>query len=191
MFGDQGNDIICGCVGDDTIYGDSEKPLPVATLGTQGHKDKLFGGTGNDLMFGNQDQDTLYAEEGDDTLLGGKDNDVLCGDQGNDSLLGEAGDDLLYGGEGDDTFSGGIGSDTFLVNFDQGIDVITDFNVTEDFLVLGNGLTTNEQSFTLNTVDGNTSVFWNDIFVVTLENLSATSEQIETRFTNINNSLII
>ena len=142
-------------------------------------------------MFGNQDQDTLYAEEGDDTLLGGKDNDVLCGDQGNDSLLGEAGDDLLYGGEGDDTFSGGIGSDTFLVNFEQGMDVITDFNITEDFLVLGNGLTTNQQSFTLNTVDGNTSVFWNDIFVVTLENLSATSEQIATRFTNINNSLII
>ena len=189
MFGDQGNDTLCGGGGNDTMYGDN--PELIASLGTGGQQDQLFGGAGDDLMFGNQGQDSLFGQDGNDTLLGGADNDTLFGSSGNDSLVGEAGDDFFYGGEGDDTFTGGSGSDRFLLELDQGVDVITDFDINEDFLVSGNGLPINAQSFTVETVDSNISIFWNDQLLVTLENISATSEQIASRFTTLSDSSIV
>lgn len=141
-------------------------------------------------MFGDQGQDTLYGEEGNDTLLGGTDNDTLFGSSGNDYLVGEAGDDFFYGGEGDDTFFGGLGSDRFLLNFDQGADIITDFNINQDFFVLPDGLNNNEQSLTIETVGNNISIFSNKQLLVTLENLSATSQQIGNRLTSLSDSSI-
>ncbi|NET16315.1 MAG: hypothetical protein F6K08_27570, partial [Okeania sp. SIO1H6] len=83
------------------------------------------------------------------------------------------------------------GSDRFLINLNQGADIITDFDINQDFLVLTDGLTTDEQNLTINPVGDNISIFWNDQLLVTLENLSATSGQIASRLTTLNDSFFI
>ncbi|WP_417513705.1 S8 family serine peptidase [Minwuia sp.] len=65
--------------------------------------------------------------DGDDTLIG----NALAND-----LNGARGDDVLTGGAGDDTLTGGAGADTFRFGSDQGIDTITDFDVTADRIEL-------------------------------------------------------
>jgi len=117
--GNQGNDLTDGGMGDDTLYGGKGF-------------DTLAGGAGNDFIFGNRGEEILIGEKGDDTLYGG---------QGNDFLLGSLGNDFLSGDLGDDTLVGDVGSDRFLVSINSGIDTITDFEVGQDLLVLGNGLT--------------------------------------------------
>jgi Ca2+-binding RTX toxin-like protein len=42
---------------------------------------------------------------------------------------------------GDDSLVGDVGSDRFLLSTNSGIDTIDDFEVGQDLLVLGNGLT--------------------------------------------------
>ncbi|WP_143437555.1 hypothetical protein [Hydrocoleum sp. CS-953] len=159
LFGDGGNDTICGGEGNDTIYGDN--PELSASVGTEGFQDVLLGGMGNDLIFGNQGQDIL---------------------------LGQDGDDLLNGGADDDTLTGGSGSDRFLLNFGQGSDIITDFNINEDWLVLGDGLVLDEQRLTIEAVANNTQIFWDNQLLATLENTVTTPEEITTKLTTINDS---
>jgi hypothetical protein len=63
---------------------------------------------------------------------------------GDDTLIGGNGIDRLYGGGGNDTLTGGAGADRFVFSMagvdntarHDGSDVITDFNVAEDKLVL-------------------------------------------------------
>jgi Ca2+-binding RTX toxin-like protein len=117
--GNQGNDLIDGGMGDDTLYGGKGF-------------DTLAGGAGNDFIFGNRGEEILIGEKGDDTLYGGQGNDFLLGSQGNDFLSGDLGDDSLVGD---------VGSDRFLLFTNSGTDTITDFEVGQDLLVLGNGLT--------------------------------------------------
>jgi VCBS repeat-containing protein len=75
--GDNGNNLLVGTGGDDTV---------VATLD---------GKIGNDILVGGDGNDTLDGGAGDDLLLGGN---------GNDRLIGGAGNDILSGGAGADTF---------------------------------------------------------------------------------------
>jgi|GEM_PF-1122674 len=97
----------------------------------QGGDDRIDGKSGNDLLRGGA---------GNDTLIGGAGNDILVGDLGNDTLLGGAGDDILVGGTGGDTLTGGSGYDKFVYqNLNDGSDTITDFNQSEDKLVLTEG----------------------------------------------------
>ena len=119
MNGNQGNDLTDGGMGDDTLYGGKGF-------------DTLTGGAGNDFLSGNRGEDILIGEKGDDTLYGGQGNDILLGGQGNDFLSGDLGNDTLVGD---------VGSDRFLVSINSGIDTIADFEVGQDLLVLGNGLT--------------------------------------------------
>ncbi|MEG4349709.1 calcium-binding protein, partial [Microcoleus sp. LAD1_D3] len=118
MNGNQGNDLTDGGIGDDTLYGGKGF-------------DTLTGGAGNDFLSGNRGEDILIGEKGDDTLYGGQGNDILLGGQGNDFLSGDLGDDTLVGD---------VGSDRFLLSTNSGIDTIADFEVGQDLLVLGNGL---------------------------------------------------
>jgi Ca2+-binding RTX toxin-like protein len=118
MNGNQGNDLTDGGIGDDTLYGGKGF-------------DTLTGGAGSDFLFGNRGEDILIGEKGDDTLYGGQGNDILLGGQGNDFLSGDLGDDTLVGD---------VGSDRFLLSTNFGIDTIDDFEVGQDLLVLGNGL---------------------------------------------------
>jgi len=119
MNGNQGNDLTDGGMGDDTLYGGKGF-------------DTLTGGAASDFLSGNRGQDILIGEKGDDTLYGGQGNDILLGSQGNDFLSGDLGDDTLVGD---------VGSDRFLLSTNFGIDTIDDFEVGQDLLVLGNGLT--------------------------------------------------
>jgi Ca2+-binding RTX toxin-like protein len=118
MNGNQGDDLTDGGIGDDTLYGGKGFDI-------------LAGGAGNDFIFGNRGEDILSGEKGDDTLYGGQGNDILVGSEGNDFLSGDLGDDTLVGE---------VGSDRFLLSINSGIDTIDDFEVGQDLLVLGNGL---------------------------------------------------
>lgn len=73
-----------------------------------------------------------------DTLTGSTGADYLNGYAGSDVINGGAGDDYLAGGSSADTLTGGAGKDTFMLGSDRGlgiqngVDTITDFNLTDD-----------------------------------------------------------
>jgi inhibitor of cysteine peptidase len=77
----------------------------------QGGKDKIIGGSENDVFLGGSHRDTLIGGAGSDSLKGGTGNDDCFGDDGNDYLQGNAGHDTLSGGWGDDKLTGGNGND--------------------------------------------------------------------------------
>jgi Ca2+-binding RTX toxin-like protein len=73
-----------------------------------------------------------------DTLTGTSGANYLNGYAGSDVINGGAGDDYLAGGSSTDTLTGGEGKDTFMLGSDRGlgiqngVDTITDFNLTDD-----------------------------------------------------------
>jgi Ca2+-binding RTX toxin-like protein len=101
----------------------------------------------DDRIFGQDGNDTLLGGEGNDYLDGGLGNDVIYGQDGNDSISGAFGNDRLFGGAGADTIfagwgndaiygDGGTGADVFIFAANEGLDVISDFSMTQ-----GDGLT--------------------------------------------------
>ena len=126
IYGRRGEDTVAGGLGDDLLFGNGGADVLRGDRASvfpsgEGGDDWLYGGNGNDTLDGKGGDDTLYGENGDDYLLG-------LG--GNDTLSGGAGDDTLVG---DDFFTTG-GSDTFVLT--KGTDVIVDFVVDEDVIVL-------------------------------------------------------
>jgi Ca2+-binding RTX toxin-like protein len=117
--GGSGFDDINGNKGDDTIDGGS------------GGSDWLVGGQANDLITAHASQNILYGNLGDDTLHGGTGGDLMRGGQGDDVIVGGSGNDWISGDRGSDTVTGGAGADTFHTFSGAGMDVVTDFNVTE------------------------------------------------------------
>ncbi|MBY5933018.1 Hint domain-containing protein [Tateyamaria omphalii] len=99
--GVEGNDVINGGDGDDTIFGD-------------GGNDTLSGGANNDSVDGGTGDDVLAGNGGADTLIGGSGDDSMSGDGGSDSLTGGTGDDTLEGGNGADTLEGQQGADSLV-----------------------------------------------------------------------------
>ena len=85
----------------------------------------VTGSTISERILGNDGQDSISGGEGNDSLFGGK---------GNDQLFGDAGDDFLSGDRDIDTLTGGQGSDTFSLSTGGGLDIITDFDNTTDFI---------------------------------------------------------
>ncbi|RUR71925.1 proprotein convertase P [Variovorax guangxiensis] len=81
--------------------------------------------------------ENLIGGEFNDTLIGNAANNTLIGGRGNDSLSGGDGTDAFFGGLGGDTMTGGNGGDLFVIEKDPGAtDVITDFAVEVDKLVV-------------------------------------------------------
>jgi Ca2+-binding RTX toxin-like protein len=119
-LGSLGPNTLDGGTGDDRIYG------------TNGGRDYIIGGDGNDYVDSQNYEDTLLGGEGNDTLIssdgysGGVDNSSLSGGAGDDVLRGNG---TLDGGEGDDQFSsqgaslviGGLGDDTAFFNINSGV----------------------------------------------------------------------
>ncbi|GMQ76588.1 MAG: hypothetical protein BMS9Abin01_1873 [Gammaproteobacteria bacterium] len=59
---------------------------------------------------------------------------------GGDVIVGSASDDVLVSSAGNDMFTGGDGNDAFAFTSGSGDDMITDFTVGSDFLVLADGM---------------------------------------------------
>ena len=114
-IGKNGNDIIRGLAGSDTLIGDQGEGFWDSAPGD----DTLIGGLGNDSLVGNAGADQLFGDADNDTLLGG---------DGNDTLAGGAGADRFDSGKGDDVIAlsspafakidGGAGLDTISLDGD-------------------------------------------------------------------------
>ena len=86
--------------------------------------------------------DTIYGFDGNDSINGGAGDDVIYGHLGADTLNGGVGNDTLEGGLGLDTLTGGTGNDFFRLG-EIGLanrDLITDFSVPADTIILANSL---------------------------------------------------
>ncbi len=91
---------------------------------------------GADNVTGTSGTDIIMAMGGNDTVRGGNGGDLLYGNAGNDTLYGDAGHDWLTGGIGADTLTGGTGNDVFFFDNLVGVDKVTDFNKSQDYLDL-------------------------------------------------------
>lgn len=100
ISGGDGNDVIEGGNGDDTIAGDAGN-------------DVIEGKSGNDSLLGGDGDDRIEGHGGQDVLRGGDGNDDLSGGRGDDDLFGGAGDDDLEGNDGLDDIFGEGGNDDF------------------------------------------------------------------------------
>lgn len=116
-----GADRVFGLSGDDTVYG------------YKGN-DVIFGGQGDDILFGGGGKDKLKGAQGADQLVGNNGADILLGGGGRDDLSGGQGDDVLQGNKGKDILTGGEGQDSFVFKTGDGVDVVTDFNLSQDEL---------------------------------------------------------
>jgi Ca2+-binding RTX toxin-like protein len=101
----------------------------------------LNGGKGNDALVGTGAADQLFGNGGNDSLRGLGQNDRLFGMDGDDFIDGGAGDDWLAGGKGSDRLFGGQGADVFVFGKSGGSDVVLDFQLGVDKLMLEDGLT--------------------------------------------------
>ena len=92
----------------------------------------------------------------DDELIGTSGVDHINGGRGNDIIKGAAGNDLLVGGQGNDTFVFGYG---------DGQDVIRDFKVGADHIIL-NGVDMSTVYFTHDNVLNTTIHYGADTITV-------------------------
>lgn len=137
LEGRKGNDLLLGCGGVDTIYGETdaasdvpeyvgdpdytdgsilddcgcEEDEPTDSEAAKNYSDTIDGGAGGDFLYGQLGDDDIRGGTGNDQLFGGEGADILNGDADNDLLDGGLGTDFLYGGSGNDTISGGAGFD--------------------------------------------------------------------------------
>ena len=158
--GTAGNDTLNGTSADNIINGLAGND----TLNGFDGNDTLNGGDGNDKLNGGKGNDTLNGGNGNDILSGGAGNDILFGDAGNNTLIGGAGNDKITGGNQNDIITGsdrtaqgvgevdiltgGGGRDKFILgNANRAYYVgngandyakITDFNLFQDSIDLGN-----------------------------------------------------
>ena len=144
----RGDDTFRGSYGDDQMFGGRGQDR----LDGRGGADLLHGGSGRDVMHGGTGEDSLLGGSGSDRITGGRGDDLLSGQAGQDRLHGGAGSDGLFGGRGGDRLEGGIGADVLVGEggndrmtggrgpdvfvFTKGRDVITDFGIGSDFLLL-------------------------------------------------------
>ncbi len=139
-----GNDAICGEGGDDTINGGSGEDR---ILGGDGD-DSILGGDGIDRIFGQDGNDTIMGEEGRDRIGGGAGNDeihgglnrdLIDGNRGKDVIFGDGARDRIQGGSGADIIEGNGGNDRLkggggndTVNGNRGNDICIDFEVEKN-----------------------------------------------------------
>jgi Ca2+-binding RTX toxin-like protein len=142
--GGNGNDVLTGTTGNDTMSGGNGDD----TLNGGDGNDNISGGNGNDTLTGGRGDDVLDGGDGNDTVDGGSGNNQLSGGNGNDTLRAGDGNNLLDGGNGNDiliagngnnTLTGGNGNDTITAG--NGNNTITAGNGNENVTV-GNGNST-------------------------------------------------
>ena len=134
VYGNAGDDILRGFAGDDTLWGGVGSDYIVGD-------GQVNAGPGNDNLNGNRGNDLVTGGPGNDLVRGGQDQDSLTGDEGDDTLIGDFGQDTLLGGAGSDLFV--LRRDTAVApdaNGSLAVDLILDFNPTEDVIGLTGGL---------------------------------------------------
>ncbi|WP_415920070.1 Hint domain-containing protein [Tateyamaria sp. SN6-1] len=136
--GVEGDDVIDGGAGNDTISGN-------------GGNDSLFGGADNDSVSGGSGNDMVDGDGGDDTLDGGSGNDTLVGDAGNDSMDGGTGNDSLFGGDDNDTLNGEQGADALFGG--DGDDVLVGDDGSDRTVIYENDFETNADGWTNGTTE--------------------------------------
>ncbi len=107
--------------------------------------------------------DGIIGSINNDRILGGSGEDALTGGDGSDRIFGQAGDDVIRGGEGDHVMTGQSNADRCEFFALSGLDLITDFDVSEDVIALNRDSTGINDFATLqfqisDNVDGNAEV---------------------------------
>lgn len=95
----------------------------------------------NELMFGGPGKDRIDASRssGNNLIHGGQNDDIIIGGF-NDRIFGDKGNDHLFLGNGGNVLTGDEGNDTFYVSAARtptDLNVITDFELGQDILVIG------------------------------------------------------
>jgi Ca2+-binding RTX toxin-like protein len=142
LLGGAGADMLIGGDGFDTVYyWGSPQPVYVNLATNTGVFGDAQGDTfsGIEKVGGSGNSDALFADDSGVTLEGGAGDDLLVGGAGLDVLLGGPGDDTLEGGLGLDILKGGTGADHFVFNWNDGPDIVTDFQPGLDKIELGDG----------------------------------------------------
>jgi Ca2+-binding RTX toxin-like protein len=142
LYGGAGADMLIGGDGFDTIsYATSSQSVYVNLATNTGVFGEAQGDTfsGIDKVVGSVNSDGLFADDSGVVLDGGAGHDLLVGGAGLDVLIGGTGDDTLEGGLGLDILTGGIGADCFVSNWNDGPDIVTDFQPGVDKIVLADG----------------------------------------------------
>lgn len=128
-----------GTAGTDNIVGSDNRDYSNLGAGN----DKLDAGAGDDVVVSGTGNDNVVAGDGSDLVVTGTGNDVVNGGTGADEIEGGAGKDKINGGTGNDVISGGNGSDVLTggsgkdaFELGSGVDKITDFQHTQDKVVL-------------------------------------------------------
>ncbi|MFW8594923.1 calcium-binding protein [Cribrihabitans neustonicus] len=139
IFGGDGDDIISGGRGRDELHGGAGTDTLIFTS-PKGAVVKMTAGKAK--VKKSKEVDTFDGIEnvqtgrGRDKIIGDGYDNRLDGGAGNDRLTGGGGDDTLIGGRGRDTLIGGAGNDEFVFSSGFGRDVIRDFTVGEDAIIL-------------------------------------------------------
>jgi hypothetical protein len=112
--------------------------------------------------------------------LGG--NDTIIGGAGTDNIGGGGGNDTITGGAGNDGLTGGAGADTFVFHAGFGIDAVSDFDETLDYLQFDQGIFADAAALLAATADSgaNTIITFDANNRVTLENVQKADLQAHT-----------
>lgn len=141
VVGGLGADTVLGLLGDDTLLGGTASDLLGGGKGRDrleggAGDDTLFGGRGSDILSGGTGRNELQGNRGSDTILGGGSGDVLRGGKDSDSIRGGIGDDTIHAGKGSDTLAGGDGADSFHFKAGDEDNLVLDFDLAEDVILL-------------------------------------------------------
>lgn len=121
------------------------------------------GANGFDLrgMTGYSNYTSIDLKGGNDVFVGSQADDNVRGAEGRDTLRGGSGDDTLSGGSNTDRLTGGAGEDRFV--FDAGlsapgnVDAVTDFDYSQDSIVLDEDVFLDLPGFSILRQDGFTN----------------------------------
>jgi Ca2+-binding RTX toxin-like protein len=84
---------------------------------------------------------------GNDTLIGTPEEDSISGGWSGDFIFGNDGDDNISGDAGNDVMTGRTGFDTYVFGPSSGNDLVTEFNPSEDLIIIPRGVNVDDVSY--------------------------------------------
>jgi Ca2+-binding RTX toxin-like protein len=189
LLGGDGDDILSINAGVAELYGGDDDDRLLVTNGISGGG-TITGGTGTDTLevtstsgwdidlaaealveAGNtmalRDMEIILGGVGDDTMTGDALANSLTGGRGDDALSGGNGADTLAGSDGDDTLLGGSGDDVFSIGTDGDADSIDGGSGKDSLALFGGFGWTLLATGIANEIDGQTSMTFAGIEVLT------------------------